>query len=137
MATHHTKDKGDLGVAKAHCDLVEKGFIVLFPATEHAPFDLVAYKENRFVRLQIKYRRAVNGAIQIPIKSWWSDKNGSHGKLIDKTQIDLFCVYCPDTDQCYYFKPETVEKCFTLRISTPKNNQAKRVNFADDFTKTP
>jgi hypothetical protein len=26
---HHTKDKGDLGVAKAYCDLVEKGYLVL------------------------------------------------------------------------------------------------------------
>ncbi|MET0901103.1 MAG: group I intron-associated PD-(D/E)XK endonuclease [Mycobacterium sp.] len=35
---HHTKDKGDLGVAKVHADLVSQGFTVLFPATEHAPF---------------------------------------------------------------------------------------------------
>jgi hypothetical protein len=38
---HHTKEKGDLGVAKAYCDLVEKGYLVLFPSTEHTPFDLV------------------------------------------------------------------------------------------------
>ena len=43
MAVHHTKDKGDLGTAKAHADLVERGFLVLFHATEHAEFDLVAY----------------------------------------------------------------------------------------------
>ena len=92
MAIHHTKNKGDLGVAKAHCDLVEKGFIVLFPATEHAPFDLVAYDGTRFVRVQVKYRRAVNGSIQIPMKSWRADRNGSHGKLVDKSQVDVFCV---------------------------------------------
>ena len=136
MAIHHTKNKGDLGVAKAHCDLVEKGFIVLFPATEHAPFDLVAYDGNRFLRVQIKYRRAVNGSVSIPMKSWW-DKNGSHGQQIDKSQIDVFCVYCPDTDKCYYFKPENAEKCFSIRIETPKNNQSKRINFAKDYTKTP
>jgi hypothetical protein len=43
---HHTKDKGDLGVAKAHADLVSQGYVVLFPATEHAPFDLVAYRDG-------------------------------------------------------------------------------------------
>lgn len=48
MARHHTKDKGDLGVAKAYADLVAKGFDVLFPTTEHAPFDLVAYAEGTF-----------------------------------------------------------------------------------------
>ena len=55
MVRHHTKDKGDLGVAKAHADLAAKGFTVLFPATEHAPFDLVAYAEGLFHRLQVKY----------------------------------------------------------------------------------
>ncbi len=44
MVRHHTKDKGDLGVAKVHADLASQGFTVLFPATEHAPFDLVAYE---------------------------------------------------------------------------------------------
>ncbi len=135
--THHTKDKGDLGVAKAYCDLVEKGYTVLFPSTEHAPFDLVAYDGSKFTRIQVKYRRAVNGAIQIKVINWWADKNGSHGKQIDKSQIDVFCVYCPDTDKCYYFKPENVGKCFTIRIATPKNNQAKGVNFAEDYTETP
>ena len=56
MAGHHTKDKGDLGTAKAHADLVERGFMVLFPATEHAEFDLVAYRDNVFHRIQVKYR---------------------------------------------------------------------------------
>jgi PD-(D/E)XK endonuclease len=137
MINHHTKNKGDLGVAKAYCDLVEKGFVVLFPATEHAPFDLAAYKDNRFIRIQVKYRRAVNGSVQIPMKSWWADINGSHGKQIDKAQIDVFCVYCPDTDRCYYFKPENVGKCFTIRIAATKNNQAKGINFAEDYTETP
>lgn len=45
---HHTKDKGDLGVAKAHADLTAQGFMVLMPLTEHAPFDLVAYRDGVF-----------------------------------------------------------------------------------------
>lgn len=48
MARHHTKDKGDLGVAKVHADLVSKEFTVLFPATEHAAFDLVPTRMESF-----------------------------------------------------------------------------------------
>ena len=134
---HHTKDKGDLGVAKAYCDLVEKGYMVLFPSTEHAAFDLVAYDGSNFIRIQVKYRSAIGGCLQVNLINWWADKNGSHGKPVDKSQVDVFCIYCPDTDKCYYFKPENVEKCFTIRIIAPKNNQAKRINFADDYIKTP
>ena len=45
---HHTKDKGDLGVLKAQVSLYEQGYSILLPLTEHAPFDLVAYKDNDF-----------------------------------------------------------------------------------------
>ena len=134
---HHTKNKGDLGVAKAYCDLVEKGYIVLFPSTEHAPFDLVAYDGEIFVRIQVKYRSVVNGVLQINLINWWADKNGSHGKRIDKRQVDVFCVYCPNTDKCYYFKAEDVNISMTLRINAPKNNQSKNVRFADDYTGVP
>jgi hypothetical protein len=137
MKTHHTKNKGDLGVAKAHCDLVEKGYMVLFPTTEHAPFDLVAYNGIKFIRIQVKYRSAVNGSVQIRLENWWADRNGSHGTPIDKSQVDVFCVYCPDTDKCYYFKPENIKTYFSLRIETPKNNQLKRINLAENFTRVP
>ena len=43
---HHTKEKGDLGVLKAQLDMFEQGFVILNPVTEHAPFDLVAYKDG-------------------------------------------------------------------------------------------
>lgn len=137
MNIHHTKTKGDLGVAKAYCDLVEKGYVVLFPATEHMPFDLVAYDGKTFIRIQVKYKRAVNGAVQIRLESWWADRNGSHGRPIDRSQVDVYCVYCPDTDKCYYFKPENVGTYFTIRLDSPKNNQLKKINFADDFTGVP
>jgi hypothetical protein len=137
MRIHHAKNKGDLGVAKAHCDLVEKGYIVLFPTTEHAPFDLVAYDGIKFIRIQVKYRRAVNGSVQIRLENWWADRSGSHGKPIDKSEVDVFCVYCPDTDKCYYFNPEKVKTYFSLRIAAPKNNQSKNINFAEDFAGVP
>jgi hypothetical protein len=124
-------------VAKAHCDLVEKGYMVLFPTTEHAPFDLVAYDGTKFIRIQVKYRSAVNGSVQIRLENWWADRNGSHGMPIDKSQVDVFCVYCPDTDRCYYFKPENIKTYFSLRIETPKNNQLKRINLAENFTRVP
>ncbi len=53
---HHTKDKGDLGVAHAIGDLADQGFVVLTALSEYAPFDLVGYRRGKFVRVQVKYR---------------------------------------------------------------------------------
>ncbi|SEB46453.1 hypothetical protein SAMN04489844_0172 [Nocardioides exalbidus] len=97
MAVHHTKDKGDLGTAKAHADLVERGFLVLFPATEHAEFDLVAYRDDVFHRVQVKYRSSRSGTLLVAFRSVWSDRHGTHLKPSDKSQVDVLCIYSPES----------------------------------------
>lgn len=63
---HYAKTKGDLGVLKAQVDLHQQGYEILRPMTEHAPFDLVIYKNSRFYRVQVKYKSlAANGSLQI------------------------------------------------------------------------
>jgi hypothetical protein len=131
---HHTKDKGDLGVAKAHADLVGKGFTVLFPATEHAPFDLVAYLGGVFVRIQVKFRSASNGSFTVHFRSVWNDRNGTHSRPTDKEAVDVVCVYCPETDRCYYLRPLEHGNSVTLRTTPTRNGQRSGVLLADDYT---
>lgn len=134
---HHIKNKGDLGVLKAQVDLAEQGFIVLLPLTEHAPFDLVVWKNNEFKTVQVKYRSARGGRLEVKMSTCWADKNGTHTNPIDKSSIDVYCIYCPETEECYYFKPSDVNKSMTLKIKTPKNNQKKGVNLASKFRRVP
>ncbi len=138
MLSHHTKCKGDLGVLKAQLDLFEQGFTICIPQTEHAPFDLVAYKQGEFWRVQVKYR-ALNayGALEIKFSTCWTDRLGTHTVPVDKKEIDLYCIYCPDTDECYYLEPQDFGSNVSLRVETPKNGQAKHVNFARDFRRVP
>ena len=131
--SHHTKSKGDLGVAKAHADLTSQGFVVLFPATEHAPFDLVAYDDGVFRRVQVKYRAARGGAVTVHFRSIWSDRHGTHIQPSDKSAIDLVCIYCPDSDACYYVRPESCGPTVTLRITPSRNNQVAGVVPAEQF----
>ena len=137
MVRHHTKDKGDLGIAKAHADLVSKGFTVLFPATEHAPFDLVAYAAGQFNRLQVKYRSARKGAVTVMFRSMWADRNGTHTARMDKDAIDTVCIYCPETDECYYVRPDAHGASVTLRIAPSKNGQQAGVLNAGAFRDLP
>ena len=137
MVRHHTKDKGDLGIAKVHADLVGKGFTVLFPATEHAPFDLVAYAAGEFHRIQVKYRSARAGAVTVKFRSMWADRNGTHPTPMDKGAIDAVCIYCPETDQCYYIRPDAHGASVTLRITPSRNGQHAGVLQADAFRDLP
>jgi hypothetical protein len=137
MRAHHTKSKGDLGVLHAQVDLAEKGYGVLLPLTEHEAFDLVAYKEHTFYRVQVKYRRAVNGLLGVALKSNWSDRRGVHVIPVDKASIDVLCIYSPDTNACYYVDPSRLACAVYLRISDTKNRQRKRVLWARDFVEFP
>ena len=138
MSVHHTKQKGDLGVLKAQVDLFEQGFTILMPQTEHAPFDLVAYKGGEYHRVQVKYRKLDRlGKMDVKFSTCWTDKNGTHTSPIDKGEVDLYCVYCPDTDECYYLDPKQYGLTMTLRVRAPKNNQAKNVTLAADCRRVP
>jgi len=135
---HHTKEKGDLGVLKAQVDLFEQGFTILVPQTEHSPFDLAAYKDGEFRRVQVKYRSIDKfGKVDVKFSTVWNDKHGTHIVPVDKREIDLYCIYCPDTDECYYLDPSQFGSNASLRVKAPKNSQAKRVNFAADYRRAP
>jgi hypothetical protein len=137
MAPHHTKDKGDLGTAKAHADLVSKGYTVLFPATEHAAFDLVGYRDARFVRVQVKYRSARTGSISVQFRSVWADRNGTHMNPSDKSEVDVVCIYCPETDECYYLRPADHRQSVSLRVTPSKNGQQRGVLPAEMYRDIP
>jgi hypothetical protein len=105
MFTHHTKTKGDVGVLKVKLDLFEQGFLILNPETEHAPFDLAIYKDGIFKSVQVKYRSLnKRGALEVVFRNTHCDSRGTVFREVDKNHIDIYAVYCPDTDTCYYFQ---------------------------------
>lgn len=137
MRPHHTKNKGDLGILQAQLDLAKKGYGLLAPITEHEAFDLVAYRGDRFFRIQVKYRSMKNGCIAVPFKTSWADRNGVHSVAVDKTAIELLCIYCPETDRCYYVDPARCGASVILRVLAPRNGQQKGIAWAGDYLEVP
>jgi len=137
MIYHHTKNKGDLGVLKAKCDLTEKGFLTLSPDSEHSPFDIVIWKDGLFKSVQVKYRSLKEGKITINFRSCYSSSAGTKNIAINKSFVDIYCLYCPDTDNCYYFDPKKFNSSVTFRVETPKNGQKKGINFLKDYCEVP
>lgn len=137
---HHTKTKGDLGVLKAQVDLAENGYLVCLPLTEHAPFDLIAYRDGVFKRVQVKYKSvSSNGSIHLSVRSCYSTSKGTQDSPANRDEIDIICIYCPDTDCCYYVTFDQIGPSDTLalRVSAPKNNQKQGVTLADDYRRVP
>lgn len=132
---HHTKEKGDLGVLKAQVKFAEKGYKILEPKSEHLSFDFVVYKNSIFKRVQVKYRAKKKGRIHIPFRTSWSDKNGCHNKPINRSEIDIFCIYCPNTDKCYFINLSVENKTeMVLRIDQPRSKiNNDRIHWAKDY----
>jgi PD-(D/E)XK endonuclease len=138
VRAHHTKDKGDIGVAHAIADLADQGFVVLMALCEHAPFDLVGYRDGKFVRVQVKYRAlSASGTIEVQFRSMWSDSKGTHVRPLDKEHVDVVCIYCPDTRACYYVDPKRFGRSVSLRVTPSRNRQQRNVLLAEAFRSMP
>ena len=122
---HPTKTKGDIGVMKAKLALLLLGYMILQPETEHAPFDLVTYKDGKFLRIQVKYIEANEGHFRVRFMRRWCNTKGSKNLPIDKNAIDLYCVYCPTNDTCYYLDPKKYGYSVKLRIETHVNHDSR------------
>lgn len=75
---HHTKEKGDIGVAMIIADLTKKGLKVMTLLSEHLPFDLVAYDEelDKFYKVQCKYKTSINEVLRLDLRSSYSSSKG-------------------------------------------------------------
>jgi len=119
-------------------DLHEKGFVVAEPLTEHTPSDLIVWREQNSKTVQVKYRSKDDaGKVNVQFGSTQRNTDGPYNTEIDKDKIDLYCVYCPKSDECYYFDPDRFGKSTTIRIDEPKDNQTKGIHFAEDFEQIP
>lgn len=138
---HHTKDKGDLAVGMVIADLLIHGYSYAPLISEHLPFDLIAVEQVgkfRTRQIQVKYCSLKNdGRITFMLHSSYADKNGSHMKPVDRSTFDTYAIFCPDMKVIYYVKsceiPQKSAGAFTLRITKPKNNQVKGINFTHNF----
>lgn len=66
---HHTKDKGDCGLAHVIADLFDAGIQVALPISEHLPFDCIAIHNGSLSRVSVKYRTEENGAVRVRLRS--------------------------------------------------------------------
>jgi hypothetical protein len=96
---HHTKDKGDLAVAKTILDLTERGHIVFSPTiTEHCRYDLIADINGKLKRIQVKYL----GDGHLSGKTSWNDKHGAHSIQYTSGEFELFALYLAPKNTLLY-----------------------------------
>jgi hypothetical protein len=130
---HHTKVKADIGLAKVISDLTIKGYVPCIPLSEHQPYDVVAIRNGRAVKLQVKYARLKrNGTVEVRFRRSWADKRGSHTEAYAKDEFDYYAIYCPEKDKVLYV-PNEANCPKAIRFERPCNNQARYIKWADNY----
>ena len=131
---HHTKYKGDIGLARVISDLIEKGYVPCIPLSEHQPYDLVVVLDKGVtVKLQVKYAALrKNGTIEVRFRRNWVDNNGVHSKPYGKKEFDYYAIYCPEKEKILYV-PNNSNCPKVIRFDKPANNQGLSVKWASDY----
>ncbi len=111
--------------------LVRAGYKPLIPFGSGGPYDIVVDDGAKFLRVQCKTGRLLEeGVVFFPTASWC--RNLSYRSY--RGDVDLFGVYCADTEQVYLVPIADVpEKAASLRVVPPKNGQTRGVRWAKDY----
>lgn len=135
---HHTKTKGDIGLAKVIADLTVKGYVPCVPLSEHQAYDIVAVGPDRAVfKLQVKYATLKsNGTVEVSVRRSWADRKGSHIRPYSEEEFDYYAVYCPQRDLVLYVANNPLRP-ISVRFNPSVNCQEKNVNWFHDYLDLP
>ena len=130
----HAKTKGSIAELQVCADLTRRGWKILIPYGENQRYDLVAEKEGKFVRIQVKYVTPRNGVLIVNCRSSnnWSTQSYS------ADQIDFIATYNPENGGVYYVPVSEIRRqTMILRVAPSKNNQKAKVRYAKAYAGLP
>jgi hypothetical protein len=130
------KEKGDLAVSFSIPRLTELGWNVAIPLTEHEKYDLLAEKDGKCIRVQVKYTTPVENTLRVQLSNSWQDRNGNHITTRKASDFDLLAIFNPFTKKMYFINGSefTNKSTITLRLKKSKNGQKLRTRKASDYT---
>lgn len=133
---HEAKIKGDIALAFVIARMTELRWNVGVLLTEHARYDLLAEKDGKMARVQVRSGRLRDGAAEVSLRNSYADKSGCHIKVRSAGDYDFLAVYCPDTKDVYFLDEAmlgAVSSGIRLRTCKAKNGQVKGVRLAENY----
>jgi PD-(D/E)XK endonuclease len=131
--SRHPVDVGERSEAIILAELVKRGHRVLIPYGTNHRYDLAVDVGGRFLRAQCKTGRLREGVIRFSTVSTRVNTVRTYIAAYDSDQIDLFLIYCPDTDRVYALDVgEAAASNGRLRVDPAANGQAKGIRWAAD-----
>src|SRR5215210_3768788 len=130
-----TTPKGAIAEAAITLEAIEMGIVVLRPAIEGPPYDLVFDVDHRLHRVQCKRARRCGAVLIVNLESCRHTPHGYVRTKYDRTEIDAVVAYSRELKRCYWLPIEVVGgmRSISLRLAPAANNQQLAINFAADY----
>lgn len=133
---------GAVSQAKVLSALTAAGKVVLTPCVHVRPYDFLIEDAGSFFRVQCKTGRMFRGAVYFrPHRLRAARRETGWERRVTnyKGEVDFFGVYCPEKDRVYLVPIDEVtsSRFCSLRVTPPKNNQMKRIRWADEYAVVP
>lgn len=130
-----SKEKGNLGLIKIIARFIELGYEVFTEVGDNSDIDLIVVNESQLLKLQAKTTEKVkNGAMVWELVKSRMNSKGYYKSFYDK-KIDGFALYCLENDYVGFISLDDVSNKYAIsfRLDKTKNNQIKKVKFAEDY----
>lgn len=114
---------------------IELGLTVLRPICEGRRYDLVIDCEPKLLRVQCKMARRTGGVLAVPLQTNRCTPHGYVSTCYTANEIDAVAAYDPEGRSCYLIPSSEAagRRALYLRLEAPRNNQALKINWAQDF----
>jgi hypothetical protein len=130
-----TDQKGAIAeTAIAHA-ATKLGIDVYRPVAEGGRYDLIFDLGCRLLRVQCKWASRRGDTVVVSTESSRRTADGFIRRCYTPDEIDAIAAYSLELDRCFLIPISRVANrpAIALRVAPCRNNQRRRVNWADDF----
>lgn len=115
--------------AKVLADFVLRGFDVFSSTTGKTPFDLIAHKDGKLLRIQVKSvsKSDINLNYEVGLKSVKHNKTRNRHVPLDPNSCDILAIYLLDIDKICFLNPKKLTSFNSIRVrQTPAKRLTKK-----------
>lgn len=113
--------QGELGEARAVYELIKHGYRVSIPSHVQIPYDLIAEKDGRFYRVQVKTTHSIARSTTrtYAVSLVTTNANTGSRKKLSKLEVDLLFVLTDD-DRCWLIPSEVLDDQGSITVGSEK-----------------
>ena len=130
-----TDQKGAIAELAVQLAATKLGIDVYRPVAEGGRYDMIFDLVGELVRVQCKWASRCGDVLVARCYRARRNRDGLVRRLYTREEIDAYALYSLELDRCFFVPMSHAEGMqeIRLRLAPARNNQRKRIHWADDF----